>query len=153
MKQYLYMQLNNKIIILTLIAMLFLASCKQKQDDSVSTTNDEISEELPEDFLEFYKRFHEDTAYQIRHIIFPLEGMIYDSDEGEMLKHKYDQKSWIFHRPFDDQDGSFEQEFSIFSDIVTERTVDTHGAKMEMVRRFAVIDDEWHLIYYKPMGY
>jgi len=30
---------------------------------------------LPDDFKKFYEKFHTDSSYQMKHIIFPLEGI------------------------------------------------------------------------------
>lgn len=150
---YSYMLSSSKMTVIILSLLFSVISCKQNKDTKLSTSNLASATELPYGFEEFYQQFQEDTAFQLRHIIFPLEGMIYDEIQNEMVKHKFNKEDWVFHRAFNDQNGSFVQNFSVFGDIVTEHTMDTHGAKMEMVRRFAVIDDEWHLIYYKPMGF
>lgn len=144
---------SSKMTVMMFSLLITVISCKDNKDTKLSTSNSASATEFPDSFEEFYQQFHEDTAFQLRHIIFPLEGMIYDEKQNKMVKHKFNKEDWVFHRAFNDQNGSFVQKFSIFGDIVTERITDTHGAEMEMIRRFAIIDDEWHLIYYKPMGF
>jgi hypothetical protein len=55
-----------------LLILLLHQGCKPK----ATVTENEPSEEavpdtLPDDFVEFYDKFHTDSAYQLEHIIFP----------------------------------------------------------------------------------
>jgi hypothetical protein len=152
--QYWYMPLKkNSLFILGVVLFFGLPACKS--DKSLTSEGGSFEEmaELPDDFIQFYNEFHLDTAFQLSRIIFPLAGSYFDQDAGMEIDVKYDEEEWIFHHEFDDQNGSFKREFSGFNDIVTEITTDTHGAGFLMVRRFAKINNEWNLIFYKPMGY
>jgi hypothetical protein len=152
--QYWYMPLKKNISLwIAVFCLVGMIACNS--GDSSKKKNSSFTEmsELPDDFVEFYTLFHTDTVYQLSRIIFPLEGSYFDQDAGAEIAVKYDEEEWIFHHEFDDQNGSFTREFSGFNDIVTEITTDTHGAGFLMVRRFAKINDDWNLIFYKPMGY
>ncbi len=106
-----------------------------------------------DDFPDFYKRFHSDSIYQMKHIIFPLGGIPPRDSAGFVPENFHWQKDqWVLHQPFNDQDGSFVQEFSrLGDDMVIEQIRDASGS-FGMQRRFAKMGDEWHLIYYAAMN-
>ncbi len=106
-----------------------------------------------DDFADFYHQFHYDSLFQLRHIIFPLEGIPPRDSTGSIPDHfRWQKESWVIHRPFNDQDGNFVQEFTrVGSNMVVEQIQDT-GGNFGMQRRFARIGDEWHLIYYAAMN-
>ncbi|MBK7009687.1 MAG: hypothetical protein IPN73_16365 [Saprospiraceae bacterium] len=108
---------------------------------------------LPADFEVFYEKFHKDTAYQVAHILFPLEGQQAKKDDGSALdpNFKWQKKGWLMHKPYDDMGGTFSRSFLSFNDIVTEDIADGTG-QFTMTRRFTKMDGEWYLIYYKEMG-
>jgi hypothetical protein len=122
--------------LLSLAAILVLASCGGKQSESAPS-------ELPAayaDFPEFYERFHTDSAFQMAHIQFPLMGK---SDTGA-----WQAKEWLLHRPVDFSRSDFTREIApIGDDILVERIVHKMG-DFRLVRRWARLDEDWFLIYY-----
>jgi hypothetical protein len=107
---------------------------------------------LPGDFLAFYDRFHEDSAYQMDHIIFPLEGLPGSIGEGDTLstsRYFWQKSEWKKHNHFTDPGQNFEQWYEILNEQIIEHWIKTKGTNMHMKRRFAKLDDGWYLIYYQ----
>lgn len=142
------LKMNRKYVILGLAAICFL-SCKQKEEAVKSP----ITNEIPEDFVSFYEQFHLDTAYQVDHIMFPLEGMPSLDPNSDLngFTFWWERIGWKYHKPYDDQNGTYSRSFSNFGGIITEHIRDNSG-QFTMMRRFSKMDDEWMLIYYKQMG-
>ena len=71
-------------ILFLALALLSVISCKLKPNQE-SLSEEEISEyysdDLPEDFVDFYNLFSSDSVYQIQHIVWPLSGKISESDK------------------------------------------------------------------------
>lgn len=131
-----------------MLVLLSISCGRNKQEATVAEAST-----LPADFEVFYEKFHKDTAYQKAHIVFPLEGQPAKKDEGAVAdpNFKWQKNTWLMHKPYDDMGGTFSRSFLSFNDIVTEEIADGTG-QFTMTRRFAKLDGEWHLIYYKEMG-
>lgn len=140
----------NKIYFFLLMAMAFTYGCKSKPTETVSPTS---ANNMPADFEVFLEKFSTDTAFQMKHIIFPLEGRPSLKDEKDTIPHnfKWAKESWVKHGPYNDMNGTFSRSFLNFSGIITEEIADNTG-QFTMVRRFSKLGDEWFLIYYKEMG-
>lgn len=140
----------NKIYFFLLIALTFGYACKSKPTE-VAPPPTENS--MPADFEVFLEKFSNDTAYQMKHIIFPLEGRPALKDEKDTISanFKWPKESWVKHGPYNDMNGTFSRSFLNFSGIITEEIADNTG-QFTMVRRFSKLGDDWFLIYYKEMG-
>jgi len=138
----------KSISFLVCMLMMFLLACKEKPpvDDSMV--------DLPADFQEFYARFHTDSAFQMKSIVFPLEGKPSGLSDDEIRYSggfKWYADVWVLHKPFEDLDDEFEREYELFGDMVIE-VIKVKGSNIGMERRFAKISDEWTLIYYSAMN-
>lgn len=136
--------------------IFFLWYAKKNLIDHNTAAPDPITESVvtkTDDFPGFYQRFHNDSLFQIEHTIFPLEGIPPRDSLGQVPENFHWQKEdWVIHKPFNDQDGSFVQEFTRFSDdMMVEQIKDSSGS-FGMQRRFAKVGGEWHLIYYAAMN-
>jgi hypothetical protein len=129
-------------------ALLIISCGRNKQEVQPAKAGS-----LPADFEKFYEKFHQDTAYQIAHILFPLEGQQAKKDDATSQdpNFKWQKKGWLMHKPYDDMGGTFSRSFLSFNDIVTEEIADGTG-QFTMTRRFTKMDGDWYLIYYKEMG-
>ncbi len=114
-----------------------VVACKEKTED-VQVLNENVVE-LPEDFVSFYNQFHQDSIYQLDHIVFPLSGK---SDSTNWSKN-----DWIMHKPFDNSSGEFARDLDNFAGIIVE-TISHDKGMFRMVRRFSKHDEHWNLIYY-----
>ena len=125
----------KKYLFLFLISLL--AACKN--DKEVANEPTEVFVEIPEDFLDFYEKFHSDSVFQVNHTLFPLK----EKSDGS-----YWQKAeWRMHQAFDSQNGSYTREFDNFNGILIETILEKNGAFM-IKRRFAKFGDSYNLIYY-----
>lgn len=109
---------------------------------------------MPEGFTEFYQRFHADSLFQIEHIVFPLQGLPDDADSLTIVtdNFRWQMEDWRMQRPFDFEMSDFRREIlPVNENMVVEKIVHTSG-EMGMVRRFAKVAGEWHLIYYAGMN-
>lgn len=148
----------TRILLSGMLLMFLLASsCKDKKESTENTDDkpyvEEAAKQLPDDFLEFYDQFGEDSLFQIAHIMFPLDGQraLEDGEISDDTSVKWQKEEWKFQKTFDDMGGSFKQEFIDFHGIITEVSHD-HTGTYTMTRRFSKIGEEWMLIYYQEMG-
>ena len=130
------------------VCFLCLIACNNQQQEN---TDDAIGDvELPNGFSEFYQRFHSDSTFQMDHIIFPLEGVPDNADKEtiDAGEFRWQRKDWSLMHPVDYQMSEYQRQFIPLTDeMVVERILHKNG-QFGMVRRFAIISDEWHLIYY-----
>lgn len=139
--------MKSKFFFAGMLMLLFFA-CKDKP------AADESMVDLPEDFKEFYYKFHTDSAFQMESIVFPLEGKPSGLSEDEIRYaggFKWQKDVWKLHKPFDNEDNEFVREYELFGDMVIE-VIKVRGSSIGMERRFAKISDEWTLIYYSAMN-
>lgn len=90
-----------------LLLILMLFSCNKTSKEV--TTNNKKKSESPvlkpakslnktsnyESFDPFYKKFHEDSIFQINRVKFPIEGYAVDTSEQAT---KWTKTNWIMHR-------------------------------------------------------
>ena len=140
---------SNSVIILVALAILAF-SCRN-QDNTAP------EEQLPAEyrsFVEFYERFHQDSAYQMEHIIFPLEGLPQQADSALIAEgtFRWQKEGWRMQRGFDLASSSFEQQLiPVSEDLILEKI--THKAgDLGMQRRFARLGEDWYLIYYADLN-
>jgi len=130
-----------KKLMSTLLLVSILLSCKNNTSTHSGHTHElHFSEELPQDFLMFYVKFHGDALYQKEHILFPLKVK---EDGTPWLKEE-----WITHQSFDDQGGQFSQKFMNMSGLIIEK-IESVDKLFKMERRFMKNQDAYQLIYYK----
>ncbi len=115
-----------------------MMACK-KDNKSRVTSTEELSEEIPSEFLQFYMKFHSDSLYQMSHINFPLDK----KSDGS----KWTEEEWTLHKPFSDANGEYRQTFRNFGGIILEFVNDNHGY-YNMEKRYVQTGDGYQLIYY-----
>ncbi|HFA48666.1 MAG TPA: hypothetical protein ENJ95_06545 [Bacteroidetes bacterium] len=127
---------------------LFFACKNQPKNKPVA------EEKLPEGFPAFYQRFHSDSLYQINHIIFPLQGIPNNADRSALTDDtfRWKKEDWQMMHPIDFQMSEYQRILTPLTDqMVVEHIVHKNG-QYGMLRRFAIIGDDWHLIYYAGMN-
>jgi len=130
---------------------LLLIGC-QSQDGNQQTDEGLVDDDLPADFVSFYEQFHRDSAFQMERIIWPLEGV--PDNAGDRLTdptYRWQRNEWRIMKPIDVQ-GSFRREFLPMSDeLIIEKITNSTG-QFALIRRWAIISGDWHLIYYAGMN-
>lgn len=130
-----------------LLFALIVSSCKNKNSyDSAE------GEKLPKDFIEFYEKFHKDTAFQKAHCIFPMQGLPDQADSTvNASTFRWTESNWNYHKELN-LPPSFHREFSTFGpEMIIERILDDkQGIGME--RRWVKFGKEWSLFYYVGMN-
>lgn len=146
--------INMKYITLALV--LFLVACGNNQQEQETTDTPETTplQKLPAGFADFYQQFHSDSVFQVSHIVFPLEGLPDNADSLTIATNDYrwQPENWRMQRQFDFEMSEFKREIlPLNENMVLERIVHQNG-EFGMVRRFAIVGGEWHLIYYAGMN-
>ncbi|MFK7806845.1 MAG: DUF4348 domain-containing protein [Saprospiraceae bacterium] len=145
-------------ILLSTMFFIWYAKKNLVADNNTPTTEvvEPVSEAMPmadEDFLEFYERFHTDSAYQVSHITFPLAGVPKKDSLGNYpADFQWEEERWILHRPFDDVEGQFEQNLMKLGEGMMVEEISSTNGMLSMQRRFARIGEKWNLIYYAAMN-
>ena len=130
-------------------------SCNPKANTSTTETEGQKAvDTLPDDFVAFFDRFHTDSAYQMAHIMFPLEGLPATTGDGDTLtitRYFWQKGDWKIHHRFTDPGHDFEQWYEVLNDRVIEHWILMKGTNLHMKRRFAKLEDGWYLIYYQGL--
>jgi hypothetical protein len=135
-------------ILLFAVFFIFL-SCKGNKgnEEVVETPLYETAE-----FKEFYNKFSTDSAFQMDHVVFPLEGIKAPENDTIAIKHLWQREDWKIHTTFDDANGTFSVEMLDLAGKMVIEIISDESGMFTMERRFAKLSDGWNLIYYKEMG-
>ena len=95
----------------------------------------------------FYELFHGDSAFQVEHVAWPLDGNIRVND-GASVRRTLDAGGWELHQPLDLGDTYLRELDLSDPEMVVERIKTTNGAYL-IERRFAKLGSTWMLIYYR----
>ena len=128
----------------------FFACKNNTEQPATAKTTDADAPALPEGFADFYQKFHSDSLYQVEHIVWPLEGLPNNADSATVAAKtfRWGPEDWRMQHQFDFQVSEYKREIVPLTEtIVMERILHQSG-QFGMVRRFAIIGGEWHLIYY-----
>lgn len=131
---------KNTLLLFPILVVLLGFSCKR---------NAEL-----ERFEDFYVRFLQDSAYQLQHVLFPLEG-IPDNALGsgaDLQNFRWEKSNWEIHKPIDFKTSDYTQELRTFGDELVIERITHESGDYGMLRRFARIDKEWMLIYYAGLN-
>ena len=105
----------------------------------------------------YYAHFlfpHQDSAFQMEHIVFPLAGSPSHPDTALKAEEFYWQKeTWKIHKAFDPSNATFVQSFECLGDDLVLDLISTPDGSMYMERRFANMADGWNLIYFADLKY
>ena len=151
-----FFHLSNYLVVsLLLQACLTLFSCNIK-DTSLKSDRIEqtVIDTLPADFVAFFNQFHEDSAFQMAHIIFPLEGLPNSTGDGDTTstsRYFWQRADWKIQHPFTDPGHNFEHWYEVSNERIIEHWIQMKGTNLYMWRRFAKLEDGWYLIYYQGM--
>ena len=130
----------------TLILILSISALTCKKRAEIRNPEPQI----PEEFFGFYDQFHQDSVFQLEHILFPLSG-IPAEDSLKSDTFTWTRDAWVMHKPFDNLGGTFKQSWYNVNSVIIEKITDGSG-RFTMERRWAKMGEEWLMIYYKEMG-
>ena len=124
----------------------------QKNSSTNHQSDDVVYENsLPEDFHKFYNQYHTDSLFQLEHTVFPLKGLARSADTTKVAEEIFwERENWIQHKPFNDQNGTFERTFTNIGGIISEQITANEGL-FSLEKRYAKLSGEWHLIYYQEL--
>lgn len=136
-------------LLVTCAAVLFVVK-------QINLTNEEPdkqatkSQKLPKGFLQFYDTFHQDSSFQLQHILFPLQGHQTDS-LGNTHPNTWQPDSWKQHRPISFLGTTYQQVFEVVPGFITD-IIYSEQYSLTMIRRFVETGDTYMLVYYKELG-
>lgn len=143
--------MKNNLLLLLGITLITLGACQLSNTDQQVAKEPAVADDIDlRDFYAFYKQFHNDSLFQIEHIVFPLEGLPNKADSLTIARgnFRWQKEDWIMHRPVDYEMSDFRRQLIPLSEeLVTERIVHESG-QYGMIRRFSKIAGDWYLIYY-----
>lgn len=145
--------MKNLLFLLGISCLLF--ACKNDQSNGANVGNTNVAPGEKQDlseFYEFYNNFHSDTAFQMSRISFPLAGKPTQNAQTDSEEKFYWQReNWAYHRPIDFETSPFKRRILPLGDDLIMEYITHEKMNAGMMRRFAKLGDEWHLIYYEGM--
>lgn len=142
---------NGILLFLGLCLFLAMAACGESkapgQGEEAAKAPQAL--ELPDDFIEFYKRFHNDSVYQKSHIVFPLQSTTHDTLTGDSIV-TWTSENWVLHKMV--VPGEFwDIDFRIPANNVIVEYIYARDGSYYLERRFAKSSEDWYLIYYSGL--
>ena len=142
----------NFINILKLLAIAWLSitisSCQNGPTESAEALATLPAGTTSPDFEAFYGQCHADSAFQVEHIAWPLDGNLQSDGAGGSTDARWTQEDWILHKPLELGQEYIREIDANAPDLVVER-VKTKSGSYIIERRFAKFGGEWMLIYYR----
>ena len=130
---------------------------KTVKENNPIEVDGELADEagIPNDFVEFYTRFHEDSLFQIEHITFPLEGLPNNADSltMQMQDFRWAKEEWRMHHLPDEENIDMDKKWVKLGDKVIVEMIQLNETKMAMQRRFAKTSRGWAMTYYAAPNY
>lgn len=109
--------------------------------------------ELPADFVAFYEKFHADSAFQMAHISFPLEGYPMSPDSATLASNfRWTADKWLMHKGLMFVDSLYNRRFDSPIPTVITEVIMQKDRPYGTYRRFLKRDDSWMLIFYSDMN-
>ncbi len=149
-------------IFISILSIFVLFACKNDPKKAVSAAAPSEANPfatvsgnpLPQDFVDFFQKFHTDSVFQMERIQWPMQGeetVQVDSMRTKIPK-TWTTENWAIHHLPDFQDGMFERKFSMLGEEMVIEVVFNKNIGLRQERRFAkVAGDDWAMIYYSEM--
>ncbi|MCR9102238.1 MAG: hypothetical protein NXI25_19945 [bacterium] len=142
----------NRFLLFALLAT-GLFSCGS--DPAADTSTETSGQSRPyQEFAAFYDRFHQDSAFQMDRILFPLPGLPREADSTLIASglYRWTPETWTIQRPLNLQSSNFKRELiPVSKDLIIEKLVQPEY-NLQIERRFSRLEDGWHLIYYAGLN-
>ncbi len=144
-----------KVFSFFLLLAVSIASCKNQSNPGVQA--DQVTQSavrLPQDFQDFYEKFHRDSLFQLEHIVWPLQGDTseqLDSTHFEKKDTYWQREKWHMQR-VDYDPNDYQRDVQTLGDVLIIERIRAVSANYGLERRFAKQPDgQWALIYYSDM--
>ena len=138
-----------------LLALLAIGSISCGTDQSADTSTGTKGQAEPyQEFAAFYDRFHQDSAFQMERILFPLPGLPREADSALIASglYRWTPETWRMQRPLNPESSNFKRELiPVSKDLIIEKLVQPEY-NLQIERRFSRLEDGWHLIYYAGLN-
>lgn len=106
-----------------------------------------------ESFDAFYEKFHQDSTFQMEHIVFPLYGLEnFDGDPDTDSGRTWTAEEWKLHKALDPADDGYIRSFTLVNEGLIEEEIKHRTGAFTLFRRFSKSDDSWELIYYASLS-
>jgi hypothetical protein len=126
-----------------LLMACFLAAC-QSSPKEVDAQDDGT---LPTDFIEFYDKYHADSAFQLEHTLFPLPYLGQKKNIQE-----WTADNWVLHQPIDIKASElFDRSFYRIGRSIIGEEIISPSLNLKIERRWQETQGKWLLIYYQPL--
>ena len=125
------------------IFTLFIVSC------NIGIKN--VSHQDIENFDSFYQKFHEDSAFQISRILFPIKGVKFDVmnynplDSNKIVEFIWTKENWDIHKKITDSTIKIE---TVKTDTVVKQHIYIENSGFQVERDFKLMSNKWYLFYY-----
>ena len=135
-------------------SLFFMWQNRSQQAEVHQNIEPQVATSTSDEFETFYKRFHEDSIYQINHITFPLAGLPPQADSATIVNEdfRWQKDNWVMQKNFDLENEEFTKEFAEIGNSMIIEQITHKTGQFGMQRRFAKIGDEWQLIYYSALN-
>ncbi len=128
---------------------VLLGSCKPKE----KKLDPQVAASLPDDFVAFYEKFHQDSAFQMTHINFPLDGYPTQADSSiAETGFRWTADKWQMHRLENFSDSLYTRDFDLTVPGVVAEITRQKDTPFGSYRRFYKRNNEWFLIFYSDMN-
>ncbi len=138
---------------LLLAAFSLLFFCCKNNPKTAAAPGEPIGQvvELTKDFVDFYEKFHKDSAFQMAHIQFPLPEREAErmTDGTISLKLNWTADDWKIQSLPPLNTGEFKRDFQPISPtLMVEKISTAADVGYQVERRWAKLGGEWTLIFY-----
>lgn len=137
-----------RTLLLFLPLVVLFSNCKNKPQ---AFQQAKAESDLPKDFLEFYQKFHTDSAYQMAHIEWPLKGeagISQDSTAKRQLTEWIPETWHMMHLP-DTTMSTLKRSFEMVGEVLVVERMSYPMVGFGYERQFyKEEDDQWRLIFY-----
>jgi hypothetical protein len=150
-------RIPNFISLAALVAIsLLFQNCKNKSNNQLAASDQVVTTgQIPKDFEDFYEKFHTDSAYQIAHITWPLQGtkgIQRDSTTTGVEDTYWKQEDWHLMRLDLIRSGEYLIEQNPIGDMMILERIRAKAVPFGIERRFAKqVNGEWELIFYSDV--
>jgi hypothetical protein len=144
-----------KLFFWLLSSVLMVSACQNSGQSGIMTPK--AVDQPSAEFMDFYKKFLSDSAYQVAHITWPLQGtkqgQVDTNGIAPKILMEWQPETWLMHHDINfDNNPDYTRHFEVLGDEVVMEYIKTRAMHYGMERRFVKDDKgEWSLIYYADM--